>query len=143
VADQALLGHTNPGTAGAAWASAGAAADPLATVVPGSYAPGTAGYRIGTNLDAQVSSRSTLGGTAQSGDLYSLMTSADAEPASVPAANASPIAKLGFIFARLRNKKMFSAGTERLRNDADTADIGTSSVTDTGTGGTTTSGKWQ
>src|SRR4029077_11359635 len=36
--------------------------DPLANVVPGSYAPGTAGKLIGDNLDAKVSSRSIYAG---------------------------------------------------------------------------------
>jgi len=36
------------------------AADPLAVAVPGNYANGTAGYILGTNLNATVSSRSTL-----------------------------------------------------------------------------------
>ena len=38
--------------------------DPLANAVPGAYAPGQAGYVLGTNLDALVSSRSTYAGGA-------------------------------------------------------------------------------
>jgi len=47
-----------------------ASADPWATALPGAYGTGTAGKIVGTNLDAQVSTRSTLGGTAQTGDCF-------------------------------------------------------------------------
>jgi hypothetical protein len=47
VLDTAAAGHNTAGTIGAKINAAGAAADPLATVVPGSYAPGTAGWNIG------------------------------------------------------------------------------------------------
>lgn len=55
--DELLSGHAISGSAGAGLASAGAAGDPLANNVPGSYAAGTAGYLLGTNLDAKVSGR--------------------------------------------------------------------------------------
>ena len=45
------------GSLGAAVNSAASAGDPWSTAVPGSYAAGTAGYKIGTNLDAAVSTR--------------------------------------------------------------------------------------
>jgi hypothetical protein len=38
------------------------AVDPWAALLPGSYAPGTAGSIIGSNLDAKVSTRSTFAG---------------------------------------------------------------------------------
>lgn len=41
------------------------AGDPWVQPLPGSYASGTAGYIVGTNLDATVSSRSTLAAGAQ------------------------------------------------------------------------------
>ena len=40
----------------------GGASDPLANNVPGAYAPGTAGYILGTNLDAKISSIASLSG---------------------------------------------------------------------------------
>lgn len=85
------------------------------------------------NLDATVSSRSTLGGTAQTGDVYALLNSAQAEPAAVPAANASPVVKLGYVFAKMRNKRLTTATSETLRNDADSADIATATLSDDGT----------
>lgn len=65
VLDVAIAGHETAGTVGAAIAAAGSAGDPWATALPGSYAAGTAGKILGTNLDAAVSSRlATSGYTA-------------------------------------------------------------------------------
>ena len=54
--DEVLSGHTTAGTTGAALSAAGSAGDPWSTAVPGAYGAGTAGYVLGTNLDAKVSS---------------------------------------------------------------------------------------
>lgn len=54
--DEALAGHLTPGSTGEALNSAGSAGDPWNTNLPGAYAPGTAGFILGTNLDALVSS---------------------------------------------------------------------------------------
>jgi hypothetical protein len=62
--DEATSGHTTAGTTGKALIDAGSAGDPWSTALPGSYASGTAGYIVGTNLDASVSSRSTYAGGA-------------------------------------------------------------------------------
>jgi hypothetical protein len=55
--DELLAGHTIIGSAGAALAAAGTAGDPWVTPLPGAYAIGTAGYIVGTNLNATVGSR--------------------------------------------------------------------------------------
>lgn len=47
VLDEVLADHTTAGTTGAALAAAGASGDPWSTVVPASYADGTAGAAIG------------------------------------------------------------------------------------------------
>lgn len=57
--DEAIGGHSGSGSTGEALAAAGASGDPWITALPGSYTAGQAGYIIGTNLDAQVS---TAGG---------------------------------------------------------------------------------
>jgi hypothetical protein len=57
--DLATSGHTTSGTFGAAMNAAGSAGDPWATTVPGAYGAGTAGFILGTNLNATVSSRSS------------------------------------------------------------------------------------
>lgn len=57
--DEALSGHIATGSAGEALAGAGSAGDPWATSLPGAYSAGTAGYIVGTNLNATVGSRSS------------------------------------------------------------------------------------
>ena len=57
--DEATSGHTTAGTTGKALTDAGSAGDPWSTAVPGAYSAGSAGYILGTNLNATVSSRAT------------------------------------------------------------------------------------
>lgn len=54
VLDEPLAGHSTVGTVGAGISSAGASGDPMSVIVPGSYAAGTAGYRIGHLTDVQL-----------------------------------------------------------------------------------------
>jgi hypothetical protein len=64
VLDVAIAGHESAGSVGAAIAAAGGSGDPWATALPGSYTSGQAGYIIGHNIDAAVSTRSTYAGGA-------------------------------------------------------------------------------
>jgi len=57
--DEAISGHLTSGTTGAKLNSAASAGDPWSTSLPGSYTSGQAGYILGTNLNATVSSRAT------------------------------------------------------------------------------------
>lgn len=57
--DEAIAGHAISGSTGEALAAAGAAGDPWITALPGSYSAGQAGYILGTNLNATVSSRAS------------------------------------------------------------------------------------
>lgn len=57
--DEAISGHATSGSTGEALSAAGAAGDPWITALPGSYSAGQAGYIVGTNLNATVSSRAT------------------------------------------------------------------------------------
>lgn len=57
--DEALSGHLSAGSTGEALNAAGAAGDPWVTTLPGAYGAGSAGYLLGTNLDATVSSRAS------------------------------------------------------------------------------------
>ena len=61
--DATLADHDDAGSTGFALAGAGGAGDPWGTALPGAYGDGTAGKILGTNLDAAISTRSTL--TAQ------------------------------------------------------------------------------
>lgn len=62
------------------------------------------------------------------------------EPGSVPAATVSIAAKVNWLYALSRNKGTQTATTKTLRNDADSGNIGTSTVSDDGT--TFTRGEW-
>lgn len=63
--DEAISGHLTGGTTGAALNAAGSAGDPWSTPLPGAYSSGTAGFIIGTNVDAKISDRlATSGYTA-------------------------------------------------------------------------------
>jgi hypothetical protein len=57
--DEAISGHAISGSTGEALSAAGAAGDPWITALPGSYSAGQAGYIVGTNLNATISSRAT------------------------------------------------------------------------------------
>ena len=59
--DEVLSGHLASGSTGAALNAAGAAGDPWSTSIPGTYGAGTAGYIVGTNLDAAITSRLASG----------------------------------------------------------------------------------
>lgn len=55
--DVTLSGHLTAGSTGAALNAAGSAGDPWQTALPGAYSAGQAGYIVGNNLNATVSSR--------------------------------------------------------------------------------------
>lgn len=57
--DEAIAGHLTGGSTGAALNGVGSAGDPWTTALPGAYGSGTAGFILGTNLDAAVSSRAS------------------------------------------------------------------------------------
>jgi hypothetical protein len=52
--DATMASHVTAGSTGAALNAAGGAGDPWITALPGAYAAGSAGFIIGTNLNAKV-----------------------------------------------------------------------------------------
>jgi len=93
------------------------------------------------NLDATVSSRSTVTTAQVNAEVVdALATDTYAESASVPAATASLKDKIVWLATLGRNKITQTSTTQTLRNDADSADIATASVSDDGT--TATRDKW-
>lgn len=70
------------------------------------------------------------GNTPQTGDVFA---TANAEPTSVIAANASLAAKIGWITAQSLNKITQTATTMTMRNNADSGTIATSPTSDDGT----------
>jgi hypothetical protein len=57
--DVTLASHLTAGSTGFALNAAGSAGDPWATALPGSYTSGQAGFIVGTNLNATITSRAS------------------------------------------------------------------------------------
>lgn len=57
--DEPIAGHVDSGSTGEALSAAGGAGDPWITALPGAYSSGQAGFIVGTNLNATVSSRAS------------------------------------------------------------------------------------
>lgn len=57
--DELLSGHAVSGSTGEALSAAGSAGDPWITALPGAYSAGQAGYIVGTNVNATISSRAS------------------------------------------------------------------------------------
>ena len=103
------------------------------------------GYSLASDQSAvTVGTVNDLGATARSrvnAELLDVLNvDTFAEPSSVPAATSTLVAKLQWLFALARNKMTQTSTTQTLRNDADSASIGTSTVADNGT--TLTRGEW-
>jgi hypothetical protein len=61
-----------------------------------------------------------------------ISTTAQAEPVAVPAASVAPLTKIGWIYAVSRNKITETINTQLVRNDTDSATIGTATCSDDG-----------
>lgn len=85
--DEALAGHATAGSAGAGLAAASSAGDPWATPLPGAYGAGTAGFLIGTYVDALISSRLAAAG-------YTTPPSASAVAAAVRADQTTELGRI-------------------------------------------------
>ncbi len=84
------------------------------------------------NLDATVSTRATPA-QVNTEVVDALVTDTYPEPSGPPPATASLKDKIGWNTALARNKIAQTSTTQTLRNDTDTANIGTSAVSDDGT----------
>jgi hypothetical protein len=93
---------------------------------------------VGGNVTGSVGS--VVGNTDQTGDVYALLTGANTEVTSVPTSTDTLVNMLKWLFALARNKLTQTATTTLLRNNADGATIGTSTISDDGT--TFTRGKF-
>lgn len=103
---------------------------------------GSIGKLCVDNINATISSRApeAAGNVAAIKAVTDQLTAAQTEPAAVPASNASPLAKLGWLFMLGRNRITETASAQKVRNDANNADVGTSAQSDDGT--TYTRGVW-
>lgn len=98
-----------------------------------------AGVTVTTNNDK--TGYSLTGNTAQTGDVYNLLTvAAQTELAAVPASTATLTDMLKWLFLLARNKITQTSTTQLVRNNADGATVGTSTVSDDAT--TFTRGKF-
>lgn len=150
--DEAISGHLSAGSTGEALNAAGSAGDPWTTSLPGAYSAGQAGYIIGTNLNATVSSRLASASytapldaagvrTAVGLASANLDTQLDALPTAVENAdallgrNVSGGSSTGRTVKQalhfLRNKWTVSGGTLTVYDTDDTTSSWTSSVTGT------------
>lgn len=135
VLDEATSGHTTAGTLGKA------IIDILADTgeLQGDLADGG---RLDLLIDSIITAIAALPDAAaiNAEVVDALATDTYAEPGSVPAATASLAAKVGFLAALARNKLTQTASTQAIRNDADSGNIATRSVSDDGT--TYTQSEW-
>lgn len=74
--------HLTAGSTGAALNAAGSAGDPWTTALPGSYTAGQAGYIVGHNLNAAITS---LGSPQQVGTKYAVTLNSSDVTGNVPA----------------------------------------------------------
>lgn len=133
--DEALSGHTTVGSTGKALSDASSAGDPWSTAVPGAYSAGSAGYILGTNLDATVSSRSTLTAAAVNSEVVdALSVDTYAEPGSgAPGATISLASKIGYLYKAFRNKVTQTSTEYRLFADDESTVHQKATVSDDGT----------
>lgn len=114
---------------------------PGQTVASVTGAVGSVTGNVGGNVTGSVGSLATQAKADVNAEVVDALTvDTYAEPAAVPAATASLKDKLGWVFTLLRNKTTQTATTTTLRNDADAANIATSTRADDGT--TATKGEW-
>lgn len=120
-----LSSHLTAGSTGAALNAAGAAGDPWSTAIPGAYGAGTAGFIVGNNVNATISSR------AQPSDVPSANTNADAllDRAAGVETGMTPRQSLRVMLSALCGK-LSGAGTAtvKIRDTNDTKDRITATV---------------
>jgi hypothetical protein len=85
-------------------------------------------------VQAQITALNNLSAAQVNAEMVDVLSvDTQAELAAVPAANATLAHKLGWLFLLARNKITQTATTQLVRNDGDTATVGTSTVSDDST----------
>ena len=88
----------------------------------------------GTTIPALIAALNDISAAQVNAEVSDVLnTDTLAELSAVPAANAAISAKINWIFAQARNKLTQTATTQAVRNDADSGNIATSTVSDDGT----------
>lgn len=94
---------------------------------------GSIGKRLADNIDVVLSTRSTVTTAQVNAEVLDVLTvDTFAEPSSVPAATSTLKDKLNWLFALARNKRTTTTTTDTVRNDADSNNIATSTLSDDG-----------
>jgi hypothetical protein len=97
-------------------------------------AVGSVTGNVGGNVTGSVGSLAAQAKADVNAEVVDVLaTDTFAEPGSVPAATSSLKDKIGWLFMLARNKRVTSATTDAVRNDADSADVGTAVLSDNGT----------
>jgi hypothetical protein len=95
---------------------------------------GAVSGNVGGNVTGSVGSLAAQAKADVNAEVVdALTTDTYAEPGSVPAATSSLKDKIGWLFMLARNKRTTSATQDKVRNDADSADVGTAALNDDGT----------
>jgi hypothetical protein len=99
-----ISGYTTGGMAGTYLKGAGSAGDPWTTVLPGSYGAGTAGYIIGNNINATISSRSSH----SAADVAALILATPANKLATNATGYVSVDKTGYTVSTVQDKTGYS-----------------------------------
>lgn len=97
------------------------------------------GAPVGASISADIATKATPA-QVNTEVLDVLVTDTFAEPTSVPAATSSLKDKIAWLFTLGRNKLTQTSTTQKVRNDGDSSDVASSTVSDDGT--TFTRGKY-
>ena len=97
-------------------------------------AVGSVTGNVGGNVTGSVGSLAAQAKTDVNAEVVdALATDTYAEPGSVPAATSSLEDKIGWLFMLARNARTTTATTDAVRNDANSANVATSTLNDDGT----------
>lgn len=113
---------------------------PTVTAVTGNIGGNVAGSvgsvtgNVGGNVTGSVGSLAAQAKADVNAEVVdALATDTYAEPGSVPAATSSIEDKIGWLFMLARNARTTTATTDAVRNDANSANVATSTLNDDGT----------
>lgn len=96
-------------------------------------AVGSVTGNVGGNVTGSVGSLAAQAKTDVNTEVVdALSVDTYGEPSSVPAATSSVKDKIGWMFMLSRNKRMTTASADKVRNDADSSDVGTATLTEDG-----------
>ena len=129
--DEARSGHTTAGTFGQGVASVASGGITAATFATDAITSTALASSAVTEIQSGLSTLTA--GQVNAEVVDALATDTYAEPGSVPAATASLAAKVNWLFMLARNKRLTTASADKVRNDADSGDVATATLSDDGT----------